>query len=72
MLSGTKEENNRNECCIEGATTGARSKHRRQALCFVHQLVEKGNVEGVLWPSGRGTGGVFGDTGLLRRCVRRF
>ena len=63
------EEKNRNECCIEGATTGAGFKRRSLSI----GKVGKGRVKECL-DHRRGTGGGFGDVVLSRRdmCALPF
>jgi len=62
------------ERCIEGATAGARSK-RRRCLCLDRRLDKERKDKGALWPSERGTSGMFGDAGFDCRgdaCVVVF
>ena len=59
------EEKNRNECCIESATTGAGFKRRALSI----GKVGKGRVK-ECFDHRRGTGGEFGDVVLGWRDMR--
>ena len=65
-ISGS-EEKCRNKHCVKGTTCRCKVQALRQALCFVHQLGEKGNFEGVHWPL---SGGQVVCSGMWDLIVR--